>query len=163
MRKLKPYNKEWLEELVSNSFSYREVLKKAGRATSGGESYKLLKNKIKEYGINTKRFYHRSSMYNGGGKEKYSCDEILIKNSPVTQKVLRDYVKRHNKLIYECAICGFDGDTWEGEIALELDHINGDNTDNRICNLRYLCPNCHATTLTYRGKNKRIKLAGVAK
>lgn len=41
-----------------------------------------------------------------------------------------------------------------GVIALELDHIDGDNTNNEINNLRFLCPNCHALTSTYRGKNK---------
>ena len=42
-------------------------------------------------------------------------------------------------------------------ISLELDHIDGDNTNNEIKNLRYLCPNCHALTNTYRGKNKNIQ------
>ena len=35
-----------------------------------------------------------------------------------------------------------------------MDHINGDNRDNRLSNLRYLCPNCHSQTDTYKGRNK---------
>lgn len=45
----------------------------------------------------------------------------------------------------------------DGIISLELDHIDGDNTNNEISNLHYLCPNCHALTKTYRGKNKNIQ------
>ena len=158
MNRLRPYDKEWLTELVNNSYSFREVLRKAGRSDYGGESYRLLKNKILEYDIDTSHFTgfgRRKDM----SKEtflrpKYSFDEVFRKNSPVNQSVLRKYVKRNKVLIYECSICGFDGEGWEGKIALELDHINGNNTDNRIENLRYLCPNCHATTKTYRGRNK---------
>lgn len=48
--------------------------------------------------------------------------------------------------------------TWMGKkISLELDHIDGNNKNNLISNLRYLCPNCHALTPTYRGKNKALK------
>ena len=39
------------------------------------------------------------------------------------------------------------------QLTMELDHINGDNTDNRLENLRFLCPNCHSQTNTFRGRN----------
>ena len=49
-------------------------------------------------------------------------------------------------------MCGIT--EWNGQpTPTELDHINGVRTDNRLENLRILCPNCHAQTKTYRGKN----------
>ena len=87
------------------------------------------------------------------GREKYNLDEVFVKNSPVTQKVLRGYVERHQVLEYKCIKCGCDGNWQNGKIALEIDHIDGDNTNNQLSNLRYLCPNCHALTDTYRGRN----------
>lgn len=156
------YTKEWLEELCAESFSYAEVLRKAGRKQGGG-AQDTLKRKIAEYGIDVSHFTgqgwngHSNTTTKSGSKEKYQLEEVFCKNSPVTQKVLRGYVERHNILEYKCVNCGCDGNWQGGEISLEIDHENGDNTDNTVENLRYLCPNCHALTDTYRGKNKALK------
>ena len=54
---------------------------------------------------------------------------------------------------HKCECCGLT--EWLGQpIALELHHINGITTDNRLDNLVILCPNCHAQTDNYRGLNK---------
>lgn len=54
-----------------------------------------------------------------------------------------------------CTECGIN--TWRGKpLSLELDHINGDKHDNRLENLRLLCPNCHSQTATYAGRNKHV-------
>ena len=86
--------------------------------------------------------------------EKYTLNQVFVKNSPVTQKVLRGYIIRHNVIPYICKICGCNGEWQGGQISLQLHHEDGDNSNNEISNLSYLCPNCHALTDNYRGKNK---------
>ena len=155
---MRKYTKEWLTELCKDSYSYAEVLKKAGRKQGGG-TQATLKKKIKEFNIDISHFtgqkWHDSPNQKNNviSREGYSLEEVFIQNSPVTQKVLRGYIERHNVLEYKCQTCGCDGNWQNGIISLEVDHINGDNKDNRVKNLRYLCPNCHALTDTYRGKN----------
>lgn len=161
---LQKYTKEWLEELCQESYSLAEVLRKAGRKQGGG-AQETLKKKIAEFEIDTSHF--TGQLWNKGktaetdnrikSAEKYTLEEIFIKNSPVTQKVLRGYIERHQVIEYKCQRCGCDGGWQDGIISLEVDHIDGDNTNNEISNLRYLCPNCHALTDTYRGKNKALK------
>lgn len=157
------YTKEWLLDAIRNSNSLREIIRKAGRDSFGYKSYNEIYKKLDEYSIDFKETIKNNRIRNNKPRTR-TYEEIFVKDSPVAQKVLREYIKKNHILVYECAICGFDGEGWEGKIALELDHINGDNTDNRLCNLRYLCPNCHATTRTYRGRNKHLKskYAGVA-
>jgi hypothetical protein len=161
---LQRYTKEWLEKLCKNSYSYAEVLRKAGRKQAGGNQA-TLKKKIEEFNIDISHFtgqkWQESPNQNPQdytNREKYNLEEIFIKNSPVTQKVMRGYVRRHNLLEYKCVKCGCDGNWQDGQISLEIDHIDGDNKNNQLSNLRYLCPNCHALTETYRGKNKALKL-----
>ena len=157
---LRPYTKEWLEELCSESYSLAEVLRKAGRAVGGG-SQASLKKKIQEFNIDISHFTGQAwakgktleTDKRVQSKEKYSLEEVFCKDSPVTQKVLRGYIERHQILEYKCINCGCDGNWQNGIIALEIDHIDGDNSNNEISNLRYLCPNCHALTDTYRGRN----------
>jgi predicted RNA-binding Zn-ribbon protein involved in translation (DUF1610 family) len=61
---------------------------------------------------------------------------------------------KSNLIKYECDSCGIT--EWKGsKISLELDHINGDTYNNTRSNLRYLCPNCHSITDTYKGKNRK--------
>lgn len=160
---MQKYTKEWLEELCADSYSYAEVLRKAGRSPNGGGTTATLKKKIEEFGIDISHFtgqsWHKSPNASSKicSREKYTIEEIFIKNSPVSQKVMRGYVERHNLIEYRCVTCGCDGNWQGGLISLEIDHIDGDNSNNELSNLRYLCPNCHALTETYRGKNKALK------
>ncbi len=54
----------------------------------------------------------------------------------------------------QCERCGFDTPhPQDGQSILEINHINGDGTDHRPGNLEVICPNCHALTASYRGRN----------
>lgn len=159
---MRQYSKEWLSKLCKDSYSYAEVLRKAGRKQGGG-TQATLRKKIEEFQIDISHFtgqrWQDSPNQDEHKKvrEKYDLEEVFRANSSVIQKVLRGYIERHNLLEYKCVNCGCDGHWQNGQIALEIDHIDGDNTNNEISNLRYLCPNCHALTETYRGKNKALK------
>lgn len=74
----------------------------------------------------------------------------------VSRHTIKERIVKDNLIPYECAECHTD--QWRGKkLTLHLDHINGINNDNRLDNLRFLCPNCHSQTDTYCGKNNGVK------
>ena len=109
---MRQYSKEWLQELCLNSYSYAEVLEKAGRKQGGG-AQQTLKKKIAEWEIDITHFtgqrWQASPNQMPQVREKYDLNEVFCKNSPVTQKVLRGYVERHKVLEYKCETCGCNG------------------------------------------------------
>jgi Zn finger protein HypA/HybF involved in hydrogenase expression len=87
------------------------------------------------------------------GKTITHNDDIFIENSKYSNELVKHRIVKDNLFEYCCTKCGID--SWQGEtIVLDLDHINGNNKDNRLENLRYLCPNCHSQTDTFKGRNK---------
>lgn len=157
---LRKYTKEWLEELCSESYSYAEVLRKAGRAQAGG-SQNTLKKKIEEYNIDISHFTGQRWQHSPAFQEKYTPENLFVKNSSVSNQTIRKYLDKYELIPYICSECGCDGN-WRGKVlALQLHHKDGDNTNNELDNLTYLCPNCHAITETYGGKanigQKRVK------
>lgn len=82
-------------------------------------------------------------------------EEIFVENSTYTkvkERVLLDNLKE-----YKCEICNNLGIHNNKKLILQLDHINGKTEDNRLENLRFLCPNCHSQTDTYAGKSTKFK------
>ena len=142
--------KEEYEEAIKNSNSIAGALRYLGIVDRGG-NYGIIKNAIKTYNIDTSHFTGQA--WNVGLKfnphKSYKTEDLLKENVQYGTTKLRDRLFRDG---YKERICECCGNTeWMGKpIALELHHINGDNTDNRIENLQILCPNCHALTDTLR-------------
>lgn len=141
---------EELQKIVNESFTYKEVLGKLGYSNAVGSSYRTLKDKIRALNIDTSCLTHRAIV----PFRKNKKEDIFCENSTVTQGCLRARVIKDNIIPYVCAICGNKGE-WNGKpLTLTLDHKNGDRTDNRVDNLRFICPNCDRQQDTYGSKNK---------
>lgn len=96
--------------------------------------------------------YTKKAMSWSKGKILKSIDSIFCKNSSSSNGLIKRAIVENNLFENKCSICNIS--TWlNSPLTLELDHINGDSTDNQLSNLRLLCPNCHSQTPTFRGKN----------
>ena len=144
------------QEIVKNSTSYTSICKEIGLSPYGSNGRKQIKKRCAQLNISTDHITGKVEKINKEVHQKYSLDEILIENSTYTNRArLKIRLINENRLEYKCAICGNTG-TWNNkELILQLDHINGINNDNRIENLRFLCPNCHSQTDTFSGKNNK--------
>jgi hypothetical protein len=150
------YEHENLENIVSKSFSYSDCLKAMNLSTRPG-NYTTLKKYINLYKINIQHFYKDQT----GGLSKYvfnikkEINEILVENSTYSTSHLKDRLYKEGLKNRCCEICE-QNEEWMGrKMSLILDHINGINNDNRIENLRIVCPNCNATLDTHCRGNKK--------
>ena len=146
-----------LEFIISKSFSYAEIIEKVGLKVSGS-NYLTLKKKIKELNIDISHFRGKGwNIKSGGIKTIIDLKDILIKNSTYTNTNRLKYrLIKEGYFEHKCYSCNLI--EWMGKlIPIQLEHINGINNDNRIENLTILCPNCHALTDTYCGKNIKVK------
>lgn len=88
---------------------------------------------------------------------KTKLDELFCVESKAPRYYIKELIIKNNLLLYKCELCNIHS-TWNNQpLSLHLDHINGINNDNRIENLRFLCPNCHSQTPSYCGKNNNGK------
>lgn len=144
---------EQITAAVKSSRSLAEVLVKLG-FKPGGSRQTALKERIQELRLDTSHF-----MGQGWRKGSWtlviprvSLSDLLVEGRFVVTNRLKWRLIREGLREPACEVC--DRREWNGRpIPLELDHINGRRDDNRIDNLRVLCPNCHAQTETYRGRN----------
>lgn len=154
--KKRSWTKEDLEKAVASSKSRRAVLFYLKLVPAGG-NYEQIKKYIKLYNLDTSHFTGYS--WNKGLRDRYmpfvSTKDILIKGSDFQSFKLKKRLFIEKIKIPQCEECGWAKKSEDGRIPVELDHINGDRYDNRLENLRILCPNCHSLKATHRGRNKK--------
>lgn len=130
------FTKEQLQDIVVSSLTMKEVISKIGYTSVSGDNHKTVKNRLHKYNIDTSHFTYPLD------KIVRNPENIFIENSTASQHTLRKYYFNGKYTEYVCSICG-QPPIWQGkELTLILDHINGINNDDRLENLRWVCPNC---------------------
>lgn len=147
---------EQFVELLKKSSTISEVLFKLGYTVKGNSwGYSQVKRRMDDLNLDYSIFKGKSAVINTNKLNNVKKEDILKENCKHQRTVLRRYVIKNNLIPYKCAICGCT--EWQGKtLSLELDHINGVNNDNRLENLRFLCPNCHSQTSTYGSRNQQL-------
>ena len=156
------YTKELLEPAVKSSFSVMEVMRKLGLIFAGGTHFHITKT-IDRFNIDRSHFLRSGTnygKYHKGGFDKLNFETILTNNRLNGRKEVTPRLRRamiESGILHVCIKCGQEPQ-WQGKpLCLHIDHIDGNNTDNRKHNVRFLCPNCHSQTENFGSKNRFYK------
>lgn len=147
------YTKEILEKVVAGSVSYNGVIRLLGARISGGLSAHL-KKRVRDFGIDTSHFLGQAHNRGKVGPKR-PTEEVLVagKDKRTCRKILYRCLLEL-KVPYLCALCDHPP-VWRGmPLMLQIDHINGDWSDDRAENLRFLCPHCHTQQPTFCNKRR---------
>jgi Zn finger protein HypA/HybF involved in hydrogenase expression len=125
------------KKAISNSHNFSELCIKLGISRN------LARSEIKQLGVDTSHFTCPKNRVLSD-KEVFTKKEFRTENAAT----LRRRFLKINTCEYKCKECCSDP-SWNGKaLTLQLDHINGDRLDDRLENLRWLCPNCHSQQIT---------------
>ena len=148
---LDDYTNEELVEMMNTSASMWNLAQKLGYTNRSSGNYRTIRQNLDKRGLVIPKWLAR-----GKTTRKKDNSEVFCENSTYDNQDLKRRIITQNLLDYKCSLCNVI--SWQGQpLSLQLDHINGINNDNRIENLRYLCPNCHSQTETWGTKGRRKK------
>jgi len=152
-------SEETLIEAIKRNTSIAGVLRDIGYSHQR-TGYALVHQKVAQMGLDTSHW-----KAHGVGKAfpvTIPTPELFVLGSERSSKILRGRILKEKLIPPLCQMCGI-GPEWNGlSLTLQLDHINGNRKDNRLENLRFICPNCHTQTETFgtRGLKKPKTCSG---
>jgi hypothetical protein len=125
-----------------------------------GGNYEQIKRRIRELELPIEHFtgkgWNIDLQFNPNPPTP--LEELLVINGTAQSFVLKKRLFVAGLKSPKCELCGWCEISIDGRVPVELDHVNGDRYDNRVENLRILCPNCHSLQTTHRGRNKKVRL-----
>lgn len=152
-RGLTKWTEEQMREAIAGSTTIADVLRKLG-LTVWSSNYDTVGRFIRNQGIDVSHMIGKAS---GRGGNRIILEDIFVPNSRHDRSTIKRHILKNRVLKYKCAICG-QTPKWKGRpLRMILDHINGVNNDNRIENLRLLCPNCNSQQDTFCKKKSLLK------
>lgn len=145
------YSTEELQSIVQQVTTWKDLILALGYVSNSGKQLAIIKQRIVNENIDISHFVVYKQ-----GKVDRNRENVFIENSTADQKVLRRFYLKEN-IPYVCVICGQEP-FWNGqELTLILDHINGKNHDDRLENLRWVCPNCNMQLPTTNRKKSSFE------
>jgi len=146
------YESEEFDKVVLESKNLVDICRNLKLKTTGGNR-NTIKKWIKIKKLETSHFYIERKK-----NSNTKLNDIFVENSITDRRKIKQVLFSNEIKKKECELCGQD-ENWRGKkMSLILDHINGVNDDNRLENLRIVCPNCNATLETNGGKNIKNKI-----
>lgn len=144
------YSEQELNTMVKNSNSYADFAEQMGYARTGGSGIRTAKDVIKKYNFDISHF---GEHWVAPNKNQFDYSRFKYGNAIKSANMIKAlvYLRGH-----QCEKCS--SAEWLGQpIILEVHHKDGDHLNNELDNLELLCPNCHALTENWRGKNMNNK------
>ncbi len=156
-RAYRKYTDEQVGEAIKECFSWRETAFKLGLNGNAGSNNKTLKKVAAQYDFNFSHFKGKNWNLGNDAFNSIPLESLLKKGTKVRSDPLKKKLIKKGILENRCYECE-QLPIWNNKLlVLELDHIDGDNTNNELLNLRILCGNCHSQTPTFRGRGKKSK------
>lgn len=147
------FNEVELRRAIAESRSWTDALRRLGYCPSGGNP-ETLKKYVALWGISTEHFDPYAGVMDRIRRKAIPLSEILVEESTYSRSNLKRRLYEEGLKSPECELCG-QGENWRGgHMSMILDHVNGVRNDNRLENLRIVCPNCAATFETHCGRAK---------
>lgn len=159
MKKMSEISKHELQEMYNINNTMGEIITLLGLNPKSGGGYRTLKKytKLRDIDLTIFNVNHEKHMqlhFSTLSVKNAKTLDDLRENSKLGNDTVKRLVLQNGLLYYECSECGQCEIHNDKLLTLQLDHIDGDNNNNNISNLRFLCPNCHTQTPTYGKKNR---------